>query len=166
MCSKFARQRVANTSSSSCPRFRCRANVAHIRQSRPDSGLGSQVKVVETFFSPKVPAASSFQHPQMSKATKRGGERFFSVHSLCFAALPTETKVESGRSQVKSGTSINFSNSGFWVRFAPRRVPISHPLTLVFCIISPVSVPSSRHSPKGALLTLGSCQGFSSVAFR
>ena len=27
---------------------RCRANVAHIRQSRPDSGLGSQGKVVKT----------------------------------------------------------------------------------------------------------------------
>ena len=26
---------------------RCRANVAHIRQSRPDSGLGSQVKVLK-----------------------------------------------------------------------------------------------------------------------
>jgi len=28
---------------------RCRANVAHIRQSRPDSGLGFQVKVLKTF---------------------------------------------------------------------------------------------------------------------
>jgi len=28
-------------------------------------------------------------------------------------ALPTETKVESGTSQSKSGTSLNFSNSGF-----------------------------------------------------
>jgi len=27
----------------------CRANTAHIRQSRPDSGLGFQVKVFETF---------------------------------------------------------------------------------------------------------------------
>ena len=29
--------------------YRCRANVAHIKQSRPDSGLGVQVKVVKTF---------------------------------------------------------------------------------------------------------------------
>jgi len=28
---------------------RCRANVAHARQSRPDSGLGSLVKVLTTF---------------------------------------------------------------------------------------------------------------------
>jgi len=28
-------------------------------------------------------------------------------------ALPTETKVESGTSQSKSGTSVNLSNSGF-----------------------------------------------------
>ena len=28
--------------------YRCRANMAHIRQSRPGSGLGSQVKVLET----------------------------------------------------------------------------------------------------------------------
>ena len=28
------------------PRHRCRANVAHIRQSRPDYGLGLKVKVV------------------------------------------------------------------------------------------------------------------------
>ena len=30
-------------------RGRCRANMAYIRQSRPDSGLGFQVKVVEAF---------------------------------------------------------------------------------------------------------------------
>ena len=29
--------------------YRCRANMAHIRQSRPDRGLGVQVKVLETF---------------------------------------------------------------------------------------------------------------------
>ena len=28
---------------------RCRASIAHIRQSRPDSGLGFQVKVLKTF---------------------------------------------------------------------------------------------------------------------
>jgi len=28
---------------------RCRANMAHIRQSRPDSGLGFQTKVIVTF---------------------------------------------------------------------------------------------------------------------
>ena len=28
---------------------RCRANVAHMSQSRPDSGLGFQVKVLQTF---------------------------------------------------------------------------------------------------------------------
>ena len=28
---------------------RCRANMAHMRQSRPDSGLGFQVKVLQTF---------------------------------------------------------------------------------------------------------------------
>ena len=28
---------------------RCRANMAHIRQSRPDSGLGFQAKVLKTF---------------------------------------------------------------------------------------------------------------------
>jgi hypothetical protein len=32
--------------------------------------------------------------------------------SLCFRALPTKTNVESGTSQSKSGTSVNFSNSG------------------------------------------------------
>ena len=30
------------------PPTRCRANVAHVRQSRPDSGLGFQVKVLNT----------------------------------------------------------------------------------------------------------------------
>ena len=30
-------------------RFRCRAKIAHIRQSRPDSGLGFRVKVLKTF---------------------------------------------------------------------------------------------------------------------
>ena len=34
-------------------------------------------------------------------------------------ALPTETKVESGTSQSKSGTSLDFSNSGF-------RRPMAH----------------------------------------
>jgi len=29
--------------------YRCRENVAHVRQSRPDSGLGFQVKVLNTF---------------------------------------------------------------------------------------------------------------------
>ena len=33
-------------------------------------------------------------------------------------ALPTETKVESGMSQSKSGTSVNLSNSGFLTLFA------------------------------------------------
>jgi hypothetical protein len=33
----------------STPLPRCQANVAHIRQSRPDPGLGLQVKVLETF---------------------------------------------------------------------------------------------------------------------
>jgi len=32
-----------------CSCVRCRANMAHMRQSRPDSGLGFQVKVLETF---------------------------------------------------------------------------------------------------------------------
>ena len=36
------------------PSSRCRANTAHTRQSRPDSGLGFQVKLFETFSS--VPA--------------------------------------------------------------------------------------------------------------
>ena len=31
------------------PKSRCRPNMAHIRQSRPDSGLGFQVKFVKTF---------------------------------------------------------------------------------------------------------------------
>ena len=36
--------------SSTCsPSYRCRANVAHIRQSMPDSGLGVQVKVLKVF---------------------------------------------------------------------------------------------------------------------
>ena len=35
-------------------RERCRANPAHTRQSGPDSGLGLQVKVLETF--PVVPS--------------------------------------------------------------------------------------------------------------
>jgi len=30
-------------------RTRCRANMAHVRQSRPDSGLGFQVKVLKPF---------------------------------------------------------------------------------------------------------------------
>ena len=30
-------------------KVRCRANMAHIRQSRPDSGLGFQVDVLEPF---------------------------------------------------------------------------------------------------------------------
>ena len=29
--------------------LRCRVNMAHIRQSRPDSGLGFQVEVLKTF---------------------------------------------------------------------------------------------------------------------
>jgi len=29
--------------------YRCRANMAHIRQSRPDSGLGFDKKILETF---------------------------------------------------------------------------------------------------------------------
>jgi len=29
--------------------IRCRVNTAHVRQSRPDSGLGFQVKVLKTF---------------------------------------------------------------------------------------------------------------------
>ena len=37
----------------------CRANVAHIRQSWPDSGLGVQVKVLEAFS--VVPSSLSFR---------------------------------------------------------------------------------------------------------
>ena len=38
-------------------------------------------------------------------AARRGG-------GLCWMALPTGTKVESGTSQSKSETSVNLSNSG------------------------------------------------------
>ena len=37
------------SSSRHVPSFRCRANMAQIRQSRPDSGLGSRVKGLDTF---------------------------------------------------------------------------------------------------------------------
>jgi len=40
---------------------RCRANVAHIRQTRPDSGLGFQVKVRIPFEG--VPSSLSIQKP-------------------------------------------------------------------------------------------------------
>ena len=38
-----------------------------------------------------------------------------------FRALPTETKVESGASQSKSGTSVNLSNSRESVNFGVRQ---------------------------------------------
>ena len=62
--------------------------MAHIRQPRPDSGLGFQVKVLKLF----------------NVVPSEGGSG---------RALPTETKVESGTSQSKSGTSVNLSNSEF-----------------------------------------------------
>ena len=58
--------------------------------------------------------------------------------NIPFRALPTETKVESGTSQSKSGTSDNLSNSGnradvIYCRFVPRRVHIRPPLAQPFC---------------------------------
>jgi len=38
--------------------------------------------------------------------------KLFSLQHCPQRALPTETKVESGMSQSKSGTSVNLSNSG------------------------------------------------------
>ena len=38
-----------NPESITNPNFRCRANSAHIRQSRPDSGLDLHLKVLKTF---------------------------------------------------------------------------------------------------------------------
>jgi len=43
-------------------RFRSRANVAHSRQSRPDSGLGFQAKVVKTFQG--VPSSLECSYPE------------------------------------------------------------------------------------------------------
>ena len=40
ICAEFTRQRCAN-------KHRCRANMAHVRQAGPDSGLGFQVKVLK-----------------------------------------------------------------------------------------------------------------------
>jgi len=74
---------------------RYRANMAHTRQSRPDSGHGFEVQV-----------------PKIFQVSLRSPPR----------ALPIETKVEDGTSQSKSGTSVNVSNSGFrsQVDAAPR----------------------------------------------
>ena len=47
----------------------------------------------------------SFEH-------HRGIYRGFRPQTLCLRALPTETKVESGTSQRKRGTSVNLSNGG------------------------------------------------------
>jgi len=43
--------------------FRCRANMAHIRQPRPDSGLGFQVKVIRTFQIGPSLLGSGLLHP-------------------------------------------------------------------------------------------------------
>ena len=42
--------------------FRCGANIAHIGQSRPDSGLDFQIKVLDTF--EVVPPTLGSRHPQ------------------------------------------------------------------------------------------------------
>jgi len=42
-------QMDVNTTESCVTHVRCRAKMAHTRQSRPDPGLGFQVKVLETF---------------------------------------------------------------------------------------------------------------------
>jgi len=42
---------------------------------------------------------------------------FWYFHLSPQRALPTKTKVESGTSQSKSGTSVNLSNGGNWKRF-------------------------------------------------
>jgi len=56
------------------PSFRCRANMAHVRQSRPDSGLGFQAKVLKIFssvpssFGPGVEPLPSCQDPPRCRA--------------------------------------------------------------------------------------------------
>ena len=55
-------------------------------------------------------------HAQSFRKHRAGVGAAVTSHSLCLRspqrALPTETKVESGTSQDKSGTSVNLRNSG------------------------------------------------------
>ena len=51
-----------------------------------------------------------------------GFESLDTTFSLCYVALPTETKVESGTSQSRSGISVNFSDSEKSIELGASRV--------------------------------------------
>ena len=75
----FSRRQVGN---------RCRANVAHIRQSRPDSGLGFQSKLLSPFYCFHVKALQFFRgFPSFSEAVVKSeavlGTSPIQIHSSC-----------------------------------------------------------------------------------
>jgi hypothetical protein len=72
-----------------------------------------------SFSCPPRPASASRgvgfiadRETSLRRCFQREARRAVSPCSLCFSTLPTETKVESGTSQSKSGTSVRSSNSG------------------------------------------------------
>ena len=62
--------------------YRCRANMAHIRQSRPDSGLGFQVKILTPFHVVPSSLGSGFPNGQEVSAKNYAGATPMHVASI------------------------------------------------------------------------------------
>ena len=90
------------------PQGRCRENMAHIRQSRPDSGLDFQVKVLRSFWKAQQWGVKYVSHGASnpySEPTKRPSVRTQSSQRVCVKQLTqAETPVITGPLSREYGT--------------------------------------------------------------
>ena len=142
----------------------CRANVAHTRQSRPESGLGVQVKVLKPFkllpLLSEAPPASLNAHRGTSLIRKRpflGSDPGMSREgpcmgpSLSLCSFPHGSCAERGSACVKS---LRSSYMGLYpgacakpplVASSERECPSIHPLHIRNCLpLRPYSRPIPR----------------------
>jgi len=76
-------------------RTRCRANMAHVTQSRPDSGLGFQAQVLKTF--QVVPSSlDSGEQLLHSNVQQFRGGLVFKAHRLC---VSLNSRLESNKEE-------------------------------------------------------------------
>ena len=144
---------VALTSISGDPAGRSRENMAHIRQSRPDSGLGFQVKFLIFSWLPGKGPYFGFQVKVL----------IFQANVLVFRGKLLPIRTEAGEGTVVAGCAkllgrgleaflfrvSGFGFSGFGFRLTPPRAPLALLLSLPLSLSLSRSLPPSLCSARG-----------------